>query len=206
MYDFGWGRRSGLHRKSKLAATHPAHCVAGPTNLRKGTRMRRLARISLLVAVAAALGGIGALPALAATPRVEQGSFSFAVDEFDSGLCGFPIHIQAQASGSTTFLFDTAGNPVRLLVQFSIADGTFSANGVTLRQGSNHNATMYVFDSSGDVTTVTTVGVTTLVFLPRGVVIEAGRMVEDVAAGTVAFEGKSLTPGDGRALCGALGG
>jgi hypothetical protein len=168
--------------------------------------MRRLALISTLVSLAAAFGIVGAVPALAATPRVEQGSFTFPVDEFDSGLCGFPIHIQSQASGSTTFLFDAAGNPERLLVHFAIADGTFSANGVSLRQGSNHNTTTYAFDSSGNLTTAVTVGVTTQIFLSHGVVIEAGRVVEDLLTGSVTFEGNSLTPEDGQALCGALGG
>jgi hypothetical protein len=145
-------------------------------------------------------------PALAASPRVQQGTFTFPVDEFDSGLCGFPIHIQSQASGSFTILFDAAGNPEQMLVQFAIADGTFSANGVSLRQGSSHNTTIFSYDGSGNLATIATVGVTTQIFLPHGVVIEAGRVVENVVTGDVTFVGKALTPEDGQALCGALGG
>jgi hypothetical protein len=167
--------------------------------------VRRMLRILVFV-VATACGMMTALPAAAATPPVEQGSFTFPVDEVDSGLCGFPIRVQSQATVMYTIVFDTAGNPVRLINHFSIAGGTWSANGVTLAQGSNHSTTTLLFDSSGQLSTVTIVGLTVQVFLPGGVAIEAGRFVEDVATGTETFVGNTLTPEDVAALCAALSG
>ena len=35
---------------------------------------------------------------------------------------------------------------VSLSLAFSVADGTFSANGVSLKQGSNHNTTTVLFE------------------------------------------------------------
>ena len=56
-----------------------------------------------LVAALAVIGVITlpALPAGARTPRVEQGNFTFPVDEADTELCGFPM------TGNFTF---EAGN------------------------------------------------------------------------------------------------
>jgi len=97
--------------------------------------------------------------------------------------------------------------PLQLIIHFSIADGTTSANGVSLRSGSNHNTTIILFDSAGSPITATTVGLTTQVFLPNGVMIEAGRLVEDLLTETVTFEaGKRLTPEAVAPLCAALSG
>jgi hypothetical protein len=143
----------------------------------------------------------------ATTERVDQGSFTFPVDEVDTGLCGFPISMQGQATIRFTLFSDTQGTPRRLLLHFSVADGTFSANGVSLRQGLNHNTTEILFDSAGNAITVSIVGLTTQVFLPSGAIIEAGRLVEDGLTGTVLFEaGNRITPEDQQALCGALSG
>jgi hypothetical protein len=160
---------------------------------------------------ALALTGVITLPAVSAgatTPRVEQGSFTFPVDEVDTELCGFPISIQSQATIRFTSFLDSQGNPQRLILHFSIDEGTFSTNGVSLRQGSNHNTTTVLFDTSGNPITSTFVGLDLQVFLPSGdVIIEAGRLVEDGLTGTVTFEaGKRLTTADLEALCGALSG
>ena len=103
---------------------------------------------------------------------------------------------------------DTQGNPQRLILHFSIEEGTFSANGVSLRQGSNHNTTTVLFDASGNPITSTFVGLDAQVFLPSGgVMIGAGRLVEDGLTGTVTFQaGKRLMTADVEALCGALSG
>ncbi len=95
-------------------------------------------------------------------------TFTFPVDETDNGLCGFPIAIHSEATVDDTQFLDEQGNIVREFVRFSIADGTFSANGVSLRQGSNHNTTMIQYDELGNAVTITTVGVGTQVFLPDG--------------------------------------
>jgi hypothetical protein len=163
-----------------------------------------------LFAALALTGGI-TLPAVAAgaiTPRVEQGSFTFPVDEVDTELCGFPVSVQSQATIRFTSFMDAQGNPQRLILHFSIDEGTFSANGVSLTQGSNHNTTTVLFDTSGNPITSTFVGLDLQVFLPSGgVIIEAGRLVEDGLTETVTFEaGKRLTTADLDALCGALSG
>jgi hypothetical protein len=143
----------------------------------------------------------------AATERVDQGSFTFPIDEVDTGLCGFPINVQSQATIRFTLFSDSQGTARRLLLHFSISDGTFSANGVSLRQGSNHNATEVLFDSAGNAVTVTIVGLTTQVFLPGGAIIEAGRLIEDGLTGSVVFEaGNRITHEDQQTLCGALSG
>ena len=148
-----------------------------------------------------------AVPAGATTPRVEQGSFTFPVDEVDTELCGFPISVQSQASIHFTFIFDADGSPLRLILHFSVDEGTFSANGVSLTQGSNHNTTTVLFDSSGNPITATFVGLELQLFLPGGGVVIAGRLVEDQLTGTFTFEaGNRLTPADLEALCGALSG
>jgi hypothetical protein len=124
-------------------------------------------RRSLFAALA--LSGVITLPAVSAgasTPRVEQGNFTFPVDEVDTELCGFPTSIQSQASIHFTFIFDADGSPLRLISHFSVADGTFSANGVSLMQGSNHNTTTVLFDSSGNPITATFVGLELQLFLP----------------------------------------
>jgi hypothetical protein len=169
---------------------------------------RRLVLIGLFVSCISVGSALVTTPAAAQTSRVEHGSFTFPVDDVDTNLCGFPISIQSQASIHFTLYSDAQGTPVRLIIHFSVADGTFSANGVSLRQGSNHNSTTILFDSSGNPVTATTVGLTTQVFLPGGgVVIEAGRLVEDALTGTVTFEaGKRLNPGSLEALCTALSG
>jgi hypothetical protein len=107
-----------------------------------------------------------AVPAGATTPRVEQGSFTFPVDEFDTDLCGFPIRIQSQATIRFTSFLDAQGNPQRLILHLSIDEGTFSANGVSLEQGSNHNTTTVLFDTSGNPITSTFVGSSYRCFSP----------------------------------------
>lgn len=163
-------------------------------------------RLAVTLTLAIGLSVSTALPTLASTSRVEQGSFTFSVDEFDSGLCGFPIEIQSQATINFTFLTDGAGNATALLIHFSIADGTLSANGVSLRQGSNHNTTIVFYDSAGNPTTQTIVGLTTQIFLAGGAAIEGGRLYEDIATGDVTFDGKAISSKDALAVCGALGG
>ena len=60
----------------------------------------------------------------------------------------------------------------------------------------------------GNPITATFVGLELQVFLPKGgVVIEAGRLIEDQLTGTFTFEaGNRLTPADIEALCGVLSG
>jgi hypothetical protein len=155
------------------------------------------------------LGLIGAMTSLAgaATIRVEHGEETFPVDEIDTELCDFPIRIQAQATNRFTIFSDTQGTLQRLVLHFSITEGTVSANGVSLRQGSNHNTTTVLFDSSGNPTRFTVVGLTTQWFLPDSTVIGAGRLIEDGSTKTAVFEaGNRITPEDQQALCTALSG
>jgi hypothetical protein len=168
--------------------------------------MRGRILVGLFVSLISAGSMLLATSAQAATPRVEQGSFTFPVDEVDIGLCSFPISVQSQASIRFTSFLSGDGTLQRLILHFSISEGTVSANGVSLRQGSNHNTTTVLFDASGNPITSTIVGLTTQWFLPGGgMVIEAGRLVEDGLTGAVTFEaGKRLTPEVVEALCGAL--
>src|SRR6266545_2399623 len=73
--------------------------------------MKRLAAAGLFISLIGVGSMLLALPAQATSPRVEQGSFTFPVDEVDTQLCGFPISIQSQATIQYTFLFDADGNP-----------------------------------------------------------------------------------------------
>ena len=168
--------------------------------------MRRRVVVGLFVSLITVGSLLLATSAQAATPRVEQGSFTFPVDEVHTDLCGFPISIQSQASITFTSFFSDDGTLQRQILHFSISEGTFSANGVSLRQGSNHSTITVLFDASGNPITSTFVGLLTQVFLPDGgMVIEAGRLVEDGLTGAVTFEaGKRITPEDAEALCGAL--
>jgi hypothetical protein len=160
--------------------------------------MRKL----IVIGLAAGLAVLAPAAALATPPDIVrvpiQGSF---IDEGASAACGFPV--QAEVSGIQTIqvLYDAAGNPIRVQVHKNI-EGTFSANGITLRE-IEHGQVFYDLVEG----TETDIGLVFRVFLPGGgtVIADVGRLVFD-AEGNVTFEAgpHPALHGDFAALCAAL--
>jgi hypothetical protein len=164
--------------------------------------MRKLSMIGIAVAMGAALAVLTPQAALATPP--DTGSFSVEGHDIDEGAsvaCGFPV--QEDITGTRTFqvLRDAAGNPIRVQLH-TVAEGTFSANGITLRQ--IERGQIFIDLQEG---TDTEVGLIFRVFLPEGgtVIADVGRLIFD-AQGNVIFEAgpHPALHGDFAALCAAL--
>jgi hypothetical protein len=163
-----------------------------------GRSMRTLIVIGM-AATFAVLAPTGALATPPDTGRIPHDDHF--IDEGASAACGFPV--QVDVSGVQTFqiLFDAAGNPIRLQIHRNI-EGTFSANGITLRQIERGQVFVDLVEGTN-----TEVGLTFRVFLPGGgtVIADVGRLVFD-AEGNLVFEAGShpALHGDFAALCAAL--
>ena len=163
-----------------------------------GRPMRKL----IITGMAATLAVLTPTVALATPPDTGRIPHEdHFIDEGASAACGFPV--QVDVSGVQTFqvLFDAAGNPVRIQIHRNL-EGTFSANGITLRQ-IERGQFFHDFIEGTDIE----VGLTFRVFLPGGgtVIADVGRLVFD-AEGNLIFEAGShpALHGDFAALCAAL--
>ena len=159
-------------------------------------------RTLIIIGMAAALAVLAPTAALATPPDTGRIPHEdHFIDEGATAACGFPV--QVDISGIQTFqvLVDAAGNPVRLQIHGNI-EGTFSANGITLRQIERGQIFRNLIED-----TDTEVGLTFRVFLPGGgtVIADVGRLVFD-AEGNLIFEAGShpALHGDFAALCAAL--
>jgi hypothetical protein len=163
-----------------------------------GRPMRKL----IIISLAAALAVLAPTAALATPPDTGRIPHEdHFIDEGASAACGFPV--QVDVSGVQTFqvLYDAAGNPIRLQIHGNL-EGTFSANGITLRQIERGQIFIDLVEG-----TETKVGLVFRVFLPDGgtVIADVGRLVFD-AEGNLVFEAgpHPALHGDFAALCAAL--
>jgi hypothetical protein len=160
--------------------------------------MRKL----ILVGMAAAIAVLAPTAALATPPDTiripHEDTF---IDEGASAACGFPVLADISGVQTIQFLYDAAGNLIRLQIHGN-DEGTFSANGITLRQIERGQIFIDLIEG-----TDTEVGLILRVFLPDGgtVIADVGRLVFD-AEGNLIFEAgpHPALHGDFAALCAAL--
>jgi hypothetical protein len=163
-----------------------------------GRPMRKL----IVIGIAVALAVLAPTAALATPPDTiripHEDTF---IDEGASAACGFDILFEVSGIQTIQVLYDAAGNPIRVQVHGNI-EGTFSANGITLRE--IERGQLFIDLVEG---TETNVGLVFRVFLPDGgtVIADVGRLVFD-AEGNVIFEAgpHPALHGDFAALCAAL--
>ena len=134
--------------------------------------------------------------------------FSFPVQETNTDLCPFPIELSGTVSGDVQDFRDAAGNFVRVVLHFT-NNFTESAKGTTLTQRDRYNEFDLDFDRNGGgaPARIVTVGNLTHVRLPhgQGVIVEAGRVTEDLLTGEVTMNGHfSTSVGDTAAYCAAF--
>jgi hypothetical protein len=166
---------------------------------------RRFGRLLPVVVLVSVLAVIGWAPAAQARTVVHQ-TFSFPVDDVIGNVCPFPIQLSGQVSGQVEEFYDDAGNLIKVILHFSNTF-TLSANGSSLSESDHVNEFDVGFDGGGAPSTIIIAGLITHIRLPHGgtVVLEAGRIVVDVATNTVVFEaGSELSSGEVAALCAAL--
>jgi hypothetical protein len=156
-----------------------------------------------LIAIAAAsLAALAATPALATAPSTERVLHEdHFIDEGATDACGFPVVVDVRGILTIQVLFDAAGSPTRVQLHGNL-EGTFSANGIVLRQ--IERGSIFSDLIAG---TETNVGAVFRVFLPAGgsVIADVGRLVFS-ADGTAIFEAgpHPALHGDFDALCAAL--
>jgi hypothetical protein len=163
---------------------------------------RRPMRRLILIGMAAALAVLAPTAALATPPDTiripHEDTF---IDEGASAACGFPVQVDVSGVQTIQFLYDAAGNLIRVQIHGNI-EGTFSANGITLREVERGQT--FIDRVEG---TETSVGLIFRVFLPHGgtIIADVGRLVFD-AEGDVIFEAgpHPALHGDFAALCAAL--
>jgi len=161
---------------------------------RKENHMRRLALLLTVALAPLALAGV----ALADAPTkatVSSGPETFVVPD----LCSFPITI-TDTRTVTTISFENGDVQRHVRI-----DSTLSANGKTVSE--NDSINVYIDASAPSVRTI--VGAFTRISVPGAgiLVLEAGRIVFDLATGAILFEAGSheLTfHGDTAALCAYL--
>ena len=156
--------------------------------------MHRLMLFLTVVGTTVALAGT----ALASAPTkttVSSGPDTFVVGD----LCNFPISI-TDSRTVTTITFDNGDVQRHVRV-----DATLSANGKTVSE--NDSINVYIDADSPTVRTI--IGAFTRISVPGAgiLVLEAGRIVFDVATGTILFDAGPhdfTFDGDIAALCGYL--
>jgi hypothetical protein len=134
-------------------------------------------RVSILVVALGVLTLTAIADAAGPSRETETAVESFVDDE----LCGFPLSFNLGTTDVTTTF---ANGDMRRSAR---VDGTISANGVTLAARDRYS--VLIDADRPDVRTIT--GAFTTVRFPAGggmVVLEAGRIVYDRAAGEVLFE------------------
>jgi hypothetical protein len=160
-------------------------------------------RASLFVGLSVLMALTGAQSAHALTVERDEGSFP--VGETIEDACAFPVAV----SGTTYFrvtAFRDDGILVKVILHFS-STLTFSANGKTISAKERINEFDLDFDPSGGApSTIVRTGVFPISHLPGGgTLVQAGRIVEDLTTGSIAFEKGNLeTEGDVSAFCEAL--
>jgi hypothetical protein len=166
---------------------------------------RRFGRLLSLVASVSVLAVVVWAPAAQAdTPPVEHGTFSFTVNELDTGLCPFPIQVSGEVSGHFTDFFDDEGTITKSIVHLSNAL-TLSANGISVPLETGHWTEVFVFDESGNPITLISTGAIVHMRLPNGgtVGLDVGRVVRDLTTDEVVFRvgNFQLESGDTAAVC-----
>jgi hypothetical protein len=160
--------------------------------------MTRLTSVAIAVGLAAfaATSAVAAAPTTGRIPLEEH-----FIDEGASAACGFPVEVDVSGVLTYQVLFDAAGDPTHVQVHSNL-EGTFSANGITLRE--IERGQIFIDLITG---TETDVGLLFRVFLPGGgsVIADVGRLVF-YADGNVTFEAgpHPALHGDFDALCAAL--
>jgi hypothetical protein len=164
---------------------------------------RPMGKLTIIVlGLAVALAVLVPTAALATPPdtfRIPvEGTF---IDEGASAACGFDVLFEISGVQTVQVLYDAAGNPIRVQVHKNF-EGTFSANGITLRQIERGQVFIDLVEG-----TETDIGLVFRVFLPGGgtVIADVGRLVFD-AEGNLIFEAgpHPALHGDFAALCAAL--
>jgi hypothetical protein len=162
-------------------------------------------RISFLTLVLLALMAV-AVPAAAVSPTTE--TFEY-VDEFvDEESCDFPVEVSFVGGGTERTFYNEDGTVKKVIVSLS-DEGTFT-NPETGASVSGDNAWTVVIDfEDGEPTTESYFGLVFHFNVPGGgiVLIDAGRVVFDVATGEVIVVSgpHQALEGDFSALCAALG-
>lgn len=159
----------------------------------------------LIAAATAALSWLPMTTATASTPSVTTFHFVPPVDTL-TGLCSFPVLLNATLDGTRTDHVDANGNPT--FSDFhSIEQDVLSANGVTLTATPYVNQQKWIYDSSGNIVHIYAVGVIERIPLPDGeTFLSAGRTDQinrDNPAALTPDVGRS---GDVASLCAALAG
>ena len=163
---------------------------------------RPMGKLTIIVlGLAVALAVLAPTAALATPPdtfRIPvEGTF---IDEGASAACGFDVLFEISGVQTVQVLYDAAGNPIRVQVHKNF-EGTFSANGITLREIEHGQIFLDLVEG-----TDTEIGLLFRVFLSGGTAIaDVGRLVFD-AQGNVTFEAgpHPALHGDFAALCAAL--
>lgn len=162
----------------------------------------------LTAAGGAAIAGLAfaALPAEAQTTR--HIPFSFAVQDTITDWCPFPIEVSGTSSGHVLDVRDDAGNIVRVVIHYRNSF-TLTANGTTLVERDRFVERDLDFASTGGGAPglVIATGLITNIRVPHGrsVVVEAGRITDNLVTGEVTLRGRfSVSEGDTAALCAAF--
>jgi hypothetical protein len=164
---------------------------------------RPMGKLTIIVlGLAVALAVLTPTAALATPPdtfRIPvEGTF---IDEGASAACGFDVLFEISGVQTVQVLYDAAGNPIRVQVHKNF-EGTFSANGITLRQIERGQVFIDLVEG-----TETDIGLVFRIFLPGGgtAIADVGRLVFD-AEGNLIFEAgpHRALHGDFAALCAAL--
>jgi hypothetical protein len=165
----------------------------------------KIGKRTLFVAAAAlpllAMAGPSAVAAAPTTTPVH-----IVTDEVLTDLCAFPVTVHSVLIGTETDFTDNAGNLV-MIVGHGLFTDTFSANGVTLAGDPYHGNARATLDSSGNLTSLTGMGVVERVPLPDGkVFFSAGRTDFLAHTDEVILVPDTGRSGDVAALCQALSG
>jgi hypothetical protein len=167
-------------------------------------RKLRLVKTLATPVLVAALAFAGAMPANAQS--VEHAEFSDPFNDTITDLCAFPIQFTGVSSGHVQAFRDDAGLFTKVILHYAV-NFTLSANGISLTESDKYNEFDVDFQGAQFPHEVIHTGLLVHIKAPNGsvVVIQSGRIIEDVVNGTVIFEkGNPFTVQDNEALCAAL--
>jgi hypothetical protein len=132
-------------------------------------------RFALAVA-AALLWAVVLTQSATAAPPIRETLPPFAATSVLTGVCPFPVTVEAMLTGSQTVFFDQDGNVTRIEIDTAEQD-VFTANGKTLVGLPYNFKVTILFDrETGEITHIYTRGVVSRVPLPGGdLFLTAGR-------------------------------
>jgi len=160
-------------------------------------------RIAVVLAVA--LGATVFATTAAAARPVKTPFSNVSFSSTLSGVCSFDVNVDSVVSGFEIDYFDSTGN-ITMAVFHQTEQDTFTANGKTLT-GIPFTFMLHLgFDSSGDVTSIVSTGVTEKVPLPDGTsFISAGYVdAADHPGATYILSPDRGNPGNVAGFCAAL--